>query len=148
MHDCAIPGDGTWPHRTVDLLDVLREHFDNRIITLQYVQHTGTDTYWPPLFARFDVMCPLCLRVPDMPHLSPKSKSNWETWKVNFWYKLDHYSWLVCEFCFRTTARRVVAAKGGNFENFSFSFYNMCTPVFGFSLSATPSAGECFTYFL
>lgn len=41
--------DGARPHRTADVFNFLSEHFNNRVIALDYPTHTGSGMDWPPL---------------------------------------------------------------------------------------------------
>ncbi|GBN06407.1 hypothetical protein AVEN_139759-1 [Araneus ventricosus] len=39
---------GARPHRTPTVFDFLSEHFNDRVIALDYDQHTGSSMAWPP----------------------------------------------------------------------------------------------------
>ncbi|GBM82910.1 hypothetical protein AVEN_230477-1 [Araneus ventricosus] len=43
-----MTGDGAHPHRTPAVIYFLREHFNDRIIALDYENHTESDMAWPP----------------------------------------------------------------------------------------------------
>ncbi|GBN07683.1 hypothetical protein AVEN_16643-1 [Araneus ventricosus] len=40
--------DGARPHRTPAVFDFLSEHFNDRVIALDYDKHTGSGMAWPP----------------------------------------------------------------------------------------------------
>ncbi|GBN25711.1 hypothetical protein AVEN_172025-1 [Araneus ventricosus] len=40
--------DGIRPHRSVEVFDFLSEHFDDRVVSLDYEIHTQSGMDWPP----------------------------------------------------------------------------------------------------
>ncbi|GBN01085.1 hypothetical protein AVEN_94206-1 [Araneus ventricosus] len=70
--------DGARPHRTPAVFDFLREHFNDRVIALDYDKHTGSGMAWPP-YSPDLTPCDFFLWTRLIPGIPPNSTNNFGT---------------------------------------------------------------------
>ncbi|GBN12631.1 hypothetical protein AVEN_132279-1 [Araneus ventricosus] len=67
--------DGAHPRRTPAVFDFLSEHFNDRVIALDYDKHTRSCMAWLPYSQDF-TPCDFFGGVPERPGISPNSTNN------------------------------------------------------------------------
>ncbi|GBN62464.1 hypothetical protein AVEN_192812-1 [Araneus ventricosus] len=110
---------GARPHRTPAVFDLLSEHFNDRVIALDYYKHTGSVMAWPPYspditpcdFFLWGYLKDLVYRQTPktITQLKQHISTAYETIPSNMFARVSG------QFCLRL--HHVVAANGGYFEN-------------------------------
>ncbi|GBM24281.1 hypothetical protein AVEN_158848-1 [Araneus ventricosus] len=140
--------DGARPYRKSAVLDLLKEHFKDRVIALDYDKHTGSDMAWPPYSPDF-TPCDFSLGyLKDLVyHQTPQTITELKQYISTACETIpsDMFTWVSGQFCLRLL--HVVAANSDYFENIVFNFLQQSLQHFhtGFYFSyyaVSPIAGN------